>query len=178
MLKPPEPDVKTGATGATGAMDYNIDLNNIDSLLEEFAQPVQDFTPKPKEPGADEIYDPVSEGFPGFSSEPVEITPEENARNGERTARFFDGIISMAAQTIAKADTREPYKATDNDLEDLGKAWAEYTKDKNFNIPPWATLAMLYMTIYLPKITKAINDRRINELSDRITRLEEKEVKK
>lgn len=166
---------ETETTGPGAALDYKVDLNNIDELLGELSTPVQDFRPKPSEPGGDEtssIYDPVNE-----FSEAVEITPEQNKRNGERTARFFDSIISMAAQTVAKSETREPYKASDGDLSDLGEAWADYTKDKNFNIPPWATLAMLYMTIYLPKVTKAINDRRINELSDRITKLEKEDEK-
>jgi hypothetical protein len=170
MLQPPEIKKETPKTAQPAAMDYDINLNNIDDLLGELSQPVQDFKPKTEKAGQEEdVYDPV---FGGKTIEHITISPEQNKRNGERTARFFDSILSTAAQTIAKAETREPYKATDGDLQDIAEAWAEYTKDKDFNIPPWATLAILYLTVYMPKITKAFNDRRINELSDRVTKLE------
>ncbi|NOY50455.1 MAG: hypothetical protein GXO88_07835 [Chlorobi bacterium] len=174
MLKPPEikEEKNTG-------LDYKVNLNNIDELLGELSTPVQDF--RPREPIAGEekpgIYDPVGNEYSEVG-EHIEISPEKNARNGERTAKIFDGIISMGAQTLAKAETRDSYKASKDDLKDIGDEWANYTKDKPFNIPPWAMLAMLYITTYLPKITKAMNDRRINYLSDRIAKLEDKEKKK
>jgi hypothetical protein len=172
MLKTP---TKTEITG----IDYKTDLSNIDSMLTEMSKPKQEMPgmhePPPPGPESTEptnhtnnYFDPVNSDYSEINDQPKEFNPEKNDRQGTRIAKMIDGAIGIGAMRLAHADDIQPYKATPGEIEDIGEAWSEYTQDKDINLPPWLGLAFLYVTVYMPRILKAFNDKRLYEQDEKI----------
>jgi len=145
-------------------IDYTTDLTDIDSMLGEMAKPKQEMPSahQPSEQSTNsEIFDPTQDTENNETSAPLD--PEKNDRQGVRIAKMIDGGIGIAAMKLAHADSTQPYQATEGEIEDIGEAWAEYTQDKDINLPPWLSLAFLYVTVYMPRMIKAFNDKRLHE---------------
>ena len=156
-------------------IDYKTNLNDIDSMLAEFAKPKQEMPSAPQTQSNNEppqpnnpVFDPTIDDYPVTEHENTPIDPEKNERQGLRIAKMVDGAISLGAMKLAYATTTQPYKATPGELDDIGEAWAEYTKDKDIDLPPWLSLAFLYVTVYMPRIIKAFNDKRLYEQDEKI----------
>ncbi len=162
MLKAPE--------SKDTLMDYKTDFNNIDALLSELNKPKQDFQ-TPENPDQ-KAYDSVFGDLDSQESERENQDPQARIIAARQTAKFFDRSLSFGAQMIAKTDSRDKYKATPEDIEELTDAWASYMELNNINIPPWAILLVVYVTTYMPKFTQAFNDKRFKEMNSRLQKIE------
>lgn len=82
------------------------------------------------------------------------------------TARFasmtFDSLFSAMAQQYAEAPSRKPYKAEDEEMDDLIEAAAAYLETVGADIPPGVMLLLIVMVIYVPKSMQAAKDRKAN----------------
>ena len=193
--------LKTTIEPPAEQLNYNRSFD-VDDLIGELATPKQDFTPKPppdalpkpetagtptgNQGGEPNIFDPTGTltSQPDEPSEP--LTPEQLAakkRSGANVAKLADAGLSMLGQMYAKADSPSDYKASAGELSDLSEAWAEYLKDKDYDIPPGAYLLFLNLMTYVPKGIKANNDRRfaiqaeINaKIEERLNKVEEQQT--
>jgi hypothetical protein len=164
-------------------MDYS---KNFDDLLGELATPKQDFTPK-QQPGTSFSETPPPGhtpifNFPGAdeaaprTAEQMEIDRATADRSGERMAKTIDGIASFTAALIAKEKETGKYKASPGDISDLAKAWSDVSEKYHFNVSPWFTVVMLSIATYVPIFMKAANDRRFNQVNERIAELEKRQA--
>ena len=157
-----------GNQNNSSLIDYNTNLNNIDELINKLATPKQDMPgfdnqdPEP-EPPSPEIFDPVT-----FSDQPKPIDPAKSKKQGLRIAKTVDHLIATGAMKVGHTDDMKRYQASQNDINDLGDAWAEYTAEKGIELPPWLALAVLNITVYLPSVLKAMNDKRLWEQQQEI----------
>ena len=149
-----------------------------DELMKEYALETQENAkyhahemPTEAGPGI-EATQPVSGFMPQmessssiFSKRTEPIDPEKAARSGMRLAKMLDGAISTgAAMFIAKTDDTSRYKASEGDVKDVADALSEVTAEYNLDISPWFQVAFIVGIVYMPILTKAFNDKRINEL--------------
>ena len=165
-------------------LDYSKNLNDLDSLLAEQSVPPQNFDPpdpphlKPevnsnKKPGLNFLDSP---NYDEVEKQPIDFEEQETKRRAARgnakiTAEMIDHGLGTVGQMIAKSEESQSYKASTNELATLTEAWAGVVADYDFNIPPWVQLLFLYPSIYTPKMIKAFNDKRFNEMQNQINKL-------
>ncbi len=152
------------------------DYDNLDSLLSELNQPKQKIGPKPGEAAPDPAHpeQPItaSGNAAPWDEQAEPFDPEKAKRSGLRLAKTIDGALSLGASVYAKEKDRSKYAASHGEIDDLAEPLAELSSKYNFELSPEARLIFLLVTIYSPKFLKAANDRRINELNDKVKDLE------
>lgn len=176
-----------GKFNKTG-IDYGTDLNDLDSMLEKYSMPKQDMpgfnnanhdrqsTIEPEtatNESVNDIFDPVTQSTEKQTENKKEFDPEKNKRTGLRIARTIDRFAAFGSMKVALSNDMSTYQATQNELNDLGDEWSEYTKDMNIDMPPWMSLAILNFTVYMPKVVKAFNDKRLHEQQNQINNHDE-----
>lgn len=164
------------------------DFDNLDSLLGELNKPKQKIGPAPStptEPGAEPtpgaVPMPENNYYTSFDDEPTEadpVDPEAAKRTGKRYAQVINKGLSFTASLYAKNKDSQKYSASEGEINDMAEPLSELATKYNFKLSPEFQLAFLILTIYGPKFIQAANDRRINELNDKVKELEEKEKEK
>lgn len=156
---------------------------DFDEMERAFKTPTQRqdyYEQQPEQPaGSDDLGRLADPNGTANQSEAVEVETvvdhEHAMRTGERIARLIDtGIDFTLSNFVAK--NGQSYKADERDLQDIAEAWGEISEEKQWNIGPEWTLAILYMMVYGPLVKQAITDRRVAELESRMKMLEERQT--
>ncbi len=146
---------------------------NIDDLLKELNTPREEIAPptptaepsEQAEAGPDIVRQSIFDNEP--ETETIPKTPEEMKRAGVRTAKTVDSILAVLnGNIIAKEDDLSDYKATPQEIQDLGTEFAELQAKKGWEIPPEITLVIILIQVYLPKTLKAFENRRLKKVED------------
>jgi len=159
------------------------DFNDIDALISEtLNQPKQHIGPQPgetpaPEPGANKTFQPVNQpnAAPWDNEPPEPLDAEAAKRSGIRIAKTLDGALSWGAVAYAKEKDRKKYQASDGEISDLAEPLSELSTKYNFELSPEVRLLFLVVTIYGPKFMQASNDRKINQLNEKIADLQRRE---
>jgi hypothetical protein len=173
LPKAPTPDTSRPA--------INRNFNDLDSLLTELNTPKEiiNSNPVPPVPGQQ------NSGAPGFNpenqqhpltdtfggSEQLEVMPDEIAAlSGKTIANTIDTALGTGMSLYAKNTQPEKYQATLKQINNLETAWAAVAKKYNYRVEdsPWFNVILLTVAIYLPHFQEAKNDRRFNEITEKI----------
>lgn len=156
-----------------------------DEIVDAFKTKTQcaaDYEPKPG-PNAGELppnlTDPLhqaNEPEPELLEAETVVDHDHAQRTGERIARLVDTGIDFVLSTFV-AKNGESYRADERDLQDIAEAWGEVAEEKQLNIGPEWTLAILYVMVYGPLLKQAFYDRRMAEMEARIKALEDRQNK-
>lgn len=107
-------------------------------------------------------------------NEPVSLQMRAGAAraSGKLITTVIDTTIPAILATIAK-DNVEEFKAAPEDREELEEALTEYMKLKGGDIPPSVMVIILISTIYLSKIPKVIELRKLNKKQEELNNKEQ-----
>lgn len=107
-------------------------------------------------------------------NEPVSLQMRAGAAraSGKLITTVIDTTIPAILATIAK-DNVEEFKAAPEDREELEEALTEYMKLKGGDIPPSVMVIILISTIYLSKIPKVIELRKLNKKQEELNKREQ-----
>lgn len=107
-------------------------------------------------------------------NEPVSLQMRAGAAraSGKLITTVIDTTIPAILATIAK-DNVEEFKAAPEDREELEEALTEYMKLKGGDIPPYVMVIILINTIYLSKIPKVIELRKLNKKQEELNNKEQ-----
>jgi hypothetical protein len=154
----------------------NTGFVSFDEIENAFKTPTQRqdyYEPQPSsQPGNDDLgrlADPdgtAHEPEPEAVEAEIVVDHEHAMRTGERIARLIDTGIDFALSNFV-ARNGESYRADERDLQDIAEAWGEVSEERNWNIGPEWTLAILYVMVYGPLIKQAVTDRRMAAMEER-----------
>lgn len=100
----------------------------------------------------------------GEPSQPIAPEYKKPTAHSQRTARMVAKTIdlgfSKSAQMLADAETRDKYKADEEELADIIDAWADYIEAEGMNLPPWLGLLLVNLIVYGLKIPVVLKDRK------------------
>lgn len=149
---------------------------SFDEVENAFKTPTQrqaDYEPKPEPaPGTDDLGRLADPDGSAHDPEPIPVEAEpvvdhEHAqRTGERIARLIDNGIDFTLSNLV-ARNGESYHADERDLQEIAEAWGEISEERQWNIGPEMTLAILYVMVYGPLVKQAVTDRRLAMMEQR-----------
>lgn len=156
----------------TGSTSF-VSFDEIENAFKTPTQRQDYYEPQPSsQPGNDDLGRLADPDGTAHEPEPEAVEAEtvvdhEHAmRTGERIARLIDTGIDFALSNFV-ARNGESYRADERDLQDIAEAWGEVSEERNWNIGPEWTLAILYIMVYGPLVKQAVTDRRMAMIEER-----------
>ena len=159
----------------------NNNFVSFDEIENSFRTPTQRqdyYEPKPDQTAGTDDLSRLADPD-GSANKPIEVEVEtvvdhdHAMRTGERIAKITDTAIDFVLSNFV-ARNGESYRADERDLQDIAEAWGEISEDRQWNIGPEWTLAILYIMVYGPLVKQAMADRRMAEIEERQRQLEER----
>jgi len=153
---------------------YTFASGGIDGYMNELNVPKQPQDIDESE-GLNELID-LQEHEPDEPLEKIKARTAVANASGKILAIALDAAFPVALGLLLKDDP-DNYKATPEEKEDLTEAFAEYTKLKGGEIPPWLALVITILSIYGVKGAAGFQNKKLNDenakLQQRIKELEE-----
>lgn len=163
----------------TGSTSF-VSLDEIENAFKTPTQRQDYYEPKPDtDPGTGDLSRLADPDGSANDPEPETVEAEtvvdhdHAMRTGERIARLIDTGIDFTLSNFV-ARNGESYRADERDLQDIAEAWGEVSEERQWNIGPEWTLAILYVMVYGPLVKQALYDRRMAEMEARLKEQEER----
>lgn len=162
----------------TGSNTTNDEVNeypsgDLKAFLDDYTTEKQDMNIDESD-GLDDLEEKAASFVDEEEKEPVTIQMRAGAAkaSGKLITTVIDTTIPAMLAAIAK-DNVEEFKAAPEDREELEEALTEYMKLKGGDIPPSVMVIILISTIYLSKIPKVIELRKLNKKQEELNNKEQ-----
>ena len=143
---------------------------SIDDLIAEMNVNKQDFTPPPSEANQTNQTENNNSNFQQQFNEPQEpkiFNPADLAK-AKASATFVVSAVDIGVSEIltmiAKGTDPKPYKATEDEKDDMINVWAEYLKEKGGDIPPGVMVVIMILVVYAPRAKSAFDNKKADKL--------------